>query len=280
MIIETGYFSSVEPLDLRNLTWDSLDDQGSTTHGTFPKALISVDDTKYYLKLSRCDAFLNEIVGFESIFEVIVSRLLQALGIDHVEYTLHPATIQLSCSSTPIQTYLCISRDFRGTASKITAEQLFMMHGLQGETPLDTLHRVGYSENIDQMFLVDYLIYNRDRHGKNIEFCSEGNKVTWAPLFDNGFSLVSPYGLNLEAISKFDAMGDLPVNNFLGSNSLLRNLDFISRPIKVQGDSPFSRHELFMGLESTMPTIVQDKVWEILESRYTYVKDRKILVEG
>lgn len=277
--METQYFSGAEILNLQGLTWDTLNDLGSTTHGTFPKAIIDFGGIRYYLKLSRCDAFLNKVVGFESFFEVIASRMLDALNIAHVEYTLHLADVRLAPGKDPIRTYICASRDFRGTLSKVTAEQMFTLYGLKEETPLETLRRLGYSNDIDQMLLVDYLIYNRDRHGKNIEFCSDGTKITMAPLFDNGFSFVSPYGMNLEAITRFDAMGDMPVNNFLGSKSLLQNLDLISQPILLRSHDTFSRDKLFVGLESSVPMVVQDKVWEILESRYNYVKHRKILIE-
>lgn len=40
------------------------------------------------------------------------------------------------------------------------------------------------------MFLFDYLICNRDRHGANIEVLQKGENYRLAPIFDNGLSFL------------------------------------------------------------------------------------------
>lgn len=46
-----------------------------------------------------------------------------------------------------------------------------------------------------QVFLLDYLICNRDRHGANVEVLEKRGDYRLAPVFDNGLSLLfSCYG--------------------------------------------------------------------------------------
>ena len=145
-----------------------------------------------------------------------------------------------------------------------------------GESPEETLRRLGFSDFIDKMLLADFLICNRDRHGKNFEFFTKNGA---AKLFDNGFSFVSPYGENLSLIEKFDPLKDVPANNFIGSKSLEENLRLIAKPIAVKRLKSGIKSELFRDMED-LPRVVSEKVWEIIEARYDYAKNREILVEG
>lgn len=147
------------------------------------------------------------------------------------------------------------------------------------EDPLTTLRRLGFSNYIDQILLIDFIIYNRDRHGKNIEFSMKDGKLIPAPIFDSGFSFVSPYGKNIELIKAFNANSDMPVNNFIGSNNLEKNLDLIQKPVVVNRLTKHTRQLVFRDTAQCLPRAVRDKVWEIIESRYNYAKDRKVLNE-
>ena len=68
--------------------------------------------------------------GIECINELIVSRLMEILQIEHLSYDLHRR---------------------------------------EKESPLEFFVRIGWQKYVYQMLLVDYLICNRDRHGANIE---------------------------------------------------------------------------------------------------------------
>ena len=258
--------------DLTALRWEGIEAGKPTTTGSFLKA---VEGGVFY-KLSQADVVLNRIVGFEAFFEVIASRLFRALGLEYVEYQLIRAKILLPNNSRPIETHLCASADFRGKSKKETAEGLCLLLKKDGESPEETLRRLGFSDFIDKMLLADFLICNRDRHGKNFEFFSKNGA---AKLFDNGFSFVSPYGENLSLIEKFDPLKDVPANNFLGSKSLEENLRLIAKPIAVKRLKSGIKSELFRDMED-LPRVVSEKVWEIIEARYDYAKNREILVEG
>ena len=85
-----------------------------------------------------------------------------------------------------------------------------------------------------QMFCIDYLIANRDRHGSNLEVLrnDEEDSVRMAPLFDQGVSLLfSTYG-DEKLLKEIDVMRDFPVNNYIGSKSLEYNLLLIPKRIR------------------------------------------------
>ena len=261
--------------DLTALRWEGIEVGKPTTTGSFLKA---VSENKIFYKLSLADVVINKIVGFEAFFEVIASRLCRELGIECVQYELIRAKILLPNNSECIETHLCASHDYRGFSKKETAEGLCLLLGKDSETALDTLRRLGFSDFIDRLLLTDFLICNRDRHGKNFEFFTKNGVTKPVPLFDNGFSFVSPYGDNLEKIEQFNPLRDVIANNFLGSRSLEENLRLIQKPVVVNKPKIGFRTELFRDMED-LPSVVEDKVWEIFEARYNYAKNRKILVE-
>lgn len=72
--------------DLTYLDW-SLIRHSSGTAGSFLKSYEEVTEHKIYYKLSDYDA-TKGIVGHESVNEIIVDRLLDILGIEHLHYRL------------------------------------------------------------------------------------------------------------------------------------------------------------------------------------------------
>lgn len=73
------------------------------------------------------------------------------------------------------------------------------------------------------MVLLDWLIYNRDRHGANVEVLVSGNGFRMAPLFDHGRSLMFSCFMK-EQMDSFDKLAHNPVNNYVGSNDLLQKI--------------------------------------------------------
>ena len=77
--------------DLRYLNWSKVR-HSSGTAGTLLKAEENSKEGKLYYKLSRFDA-TNNAFGHESINELIVDRLLNAINIPHLHYDLIHAKI-------------------------------------------------------------------------------------------------------------------------------------------------------------------------------------------
>ena len=73
------------------------------------------------------------------------------------------------------------------------------------------------------IFILDYLICNRDRHGANIEVLEKKGMYRMAPVFDNGLSLMFSCYHDGMAMECFDRRKDGPVNNFVGTMSLSEN---------------------------------------------------------
>ena len=211
--------------DMRYLNWNKTR-KSSGTAGSFLKSYEEAGKKKRYYKLSDSDP-VKGIIGHECINEIIVQRLLNVFGIEHLEYTLINALVIVD--GKEYETYLCRSEDFkRESESKITLEDYYSMEKEEGESPMEFCKRKGWEKYIYEMLFIDYLVLNRDRHGANIEVLrdSKGRRDRLAPLFDHGLSLVCRCHTKTE-LSSFDVMDDKKVQCFVGSNSTLDNLKMI-----------------------------------------------------
>lgn len=169
-------------------------------------------------------------------------------------------------------TYLSASADFKNEGeSKLALDSYYQIERLKDETPLEFCIRNGWEDYIYQMLAVDFLILNRDRHGANIEVLRNRKKknVRLAPLFDHGLSLIFPC-LREEDVKCFDVLQDRPIQSFVGSRSSAENLHLIPtdklpelRPLEKT-----DRAKLFADLETILPEVWQDKIWEMIWKRW------------
>ena len=258
--------------DLTELTWRLNIVTGTGTGGCLLKAEVP----PHYYKLST---YTNSVIGHEAINEVIVSRLLDQLGIPHIQYNLHNALITVDGSTFP--TALCSSKEFKVPGeTKTTMEKYFKSNRINPkETPIEFMRRVGFEEYLNQMLFVDFLIINRDRHGSNLEVLSSGNATRIAPLFDHGLSLVAPQQFDLQAVQNFDPMQDKEVNNFFGTKSLFENLRFISKPIQV-ATAQINFDVLFMDIDTFLSEHHLNKIQDIIERRLEYAKQKNLFVSA
>jgi hypothetical protein len=126
------------------------------------------------------------------------------------------------------------------------------------------------------MFVFDYLIINRDRHGANLEVFKNGGKYL-SPLFDNGASFVFTYTDDDSDLSAFDELADYPVNNFIGTRSLPRNLGFIDKKIAFYALPQDFVQTLFAGLDDALSDRHREKIADIIRMRWENVKDLRIV---
>ena len=225
---------------------------------------------KTYYKLSSYDP-ISGITGMESINELIVSRLLNILGVVHLQYQLLHADVLID--DRIYDTYLCSSLDFKEKGDrKITLVDEYDLEKRPGESILEFSDRMGWADRFYQMIVVDFLIINRDRHGANIELIKHKNHdMIPAPLFDHGLSLI--YSCHSEQeVEVFDAMADLPVQSFVGSRSLFHNLELIPNdrlPVFRRLDQR-DQDYIFNDLEDCLPASYKAKIWEIIWKRWEY----------
>ena len=259
--------------DLTTLSWAKAR-QSSGTAGTFLKSYDDFGPRKVFYKLSDYDPVYG-IVGHECVNEIVVDRLLEILGIEHVHYQLIHADVLVD--GKVHDTWLNASEDFKAPGeSKISLDMYYELERDEGESPLEFCERQGWKHQIWQAMVVDYLVLNRDRHGANLEVLRNprARTVRLAPLFDHGLSLMFRAHSDAE-ISAFDVMADLPVQSFLGSRSAWSNLSLI--PIdelpELNKLHESDRNALFEGLEEAVSPAWQSKAWDMIWGRWCAYED-------
>ena len=254
--------------DLTHLTWAQAR-QSSGTAGSFLKSYEVLGGRKTYYKLSDYDV-VSGVVGHECVNEIVVDRLLEILGVEHLRYQLIHADVLID--GRIHETWLNASQDFkRPGEGKVALDAFYGLERLDGETPLAFCERRGWAEQAYTALAVDYIILNRDRHGANIEVLrnSRSRTMRLAPLFDHGLSLMFR-ARTPEAVAAFDPMADLPVQCFFGTHSARKNLELIpaDRLPRLLGLRESDRFALFDGLEGATTGQWCDKVWEMIWGRW------------
>jgi hypothetical protein len=262
-----------EKQDMTYLSWSKIR-HSSGTAGSFLKSYSELGGRKTYYKLSNFDS-VRGVIGHECVNEIIVDRLLEILGIEHLHYQLIHADILISGKTYEV--YLCASEDFKQPGeSKIALDAYYELEKLEEETPLAFCVRNGWEEYIYQMLVVDFLILNRDRHGANIEVLRNSRKRTirLAPLFDHGLSLLFNCMSDNE-IQKYDCLEDKMTNNYIGSRSTWDNLKLIPAD-RMPALNPLRESDgrfLLEDLDGVISRNLQDKIWNMIWKRWCAYED-------
>ena len=167
----------------------SLNTPNNTTDGMLRKAWIIENDTRYLLK----SGYKNELL--QPFNEVLASEICDRLGFDHVKYTLdtYKDTVVSKCpcfitKNTELITCHQIRNNMdRYDSTKDYEEYIKILeeHGI-----------VDARTQMENMFILDFLIMNEDRHLNNFGVIRDVNTLKWldvAPIFDNGQSLNIKY---------------------------------------------------------------------------------------
>ena len=266
----------IEPVlqDLAYLDWTESA-VSSATGGTYLKARFGEGSEATYYKLSCYDE-VNGIYGHECVNEVIASRLMSVLCVNHVPYRLIHALVQVGGKEH--ETWLVESHSFRKRGeSKTSFSSFFGWNRLEGEGRIDFCRRFGWMPDIQKMMLVDYLIANRDRHGGNLEVMKgRDGRIRLAPLFDCGVSLCfSTY--NAEQLFAINPLQDIVCNNFLGTRSLKENLlRFVPPDLPIGRLREQHEKELTEGLAPALTSAIEgvpgdellDFLWNMIWERW------------
>lgn len=258
----------LEKQDLTYLKWSHIR-SSSGTAGTFLKSESVLNGVKKYYKLSNFDT-VRGVVGHECVNEIIVDRLLTLLGVEHLNYELINADIEIE--GNIYNTYLCASDDFKKRGeSKIALDDYYRANALEKESHYDFCVRCGWKDYIDTMIAVDYIILNRDRHGANIEVLRNARAHTLriAPLFDHGLSLMYSC-MTDEDVKAFDILEDKRCQNFIGTYSCFDNLKLIKKRKNVFNGSlkPDDKEYIFDGMENVLSDVFIEKIWNMIYERY------------
>ncbi len=167
----------------------SLKTPNNTTDGMLKKAWIIDNGTRYLLK----GGYKNEIL--QPFNEVLASEICKRLGFNHVEYTIdtYKDIVVSKCpcfitKDTELITCYQIKNDMKRHDNLEDYEEYIKK--LEGHN----IENAG--EKVENMFILDYIIMNEDRHLNNFGIIRDVNTLEWldvAPIFDNGQSLNIEY---------------------------------------------------------------------------------------
>lgn len=165
----------------------ALKTPNNTTDGMLKKSWIIENGIRYLLK----GGYKNELL--QPFNEVLASEICSRLGFDHVEYQLDVI------NDKPVSKCACfINKD----TEFVTAYQI-LHNNIKKENAYEIYIKLledkkieNARKKIEDMYILDFLIMNEDRHLNNFGIIRDVNTLKWldvAPIFDNGQSLNLPY---------------------------------------------------------------------------------------
>lgn len=161
----------------------SLISPNNTTDGRLKKTWIIEDNTRYLIK----GGFKNEVM--QPFNEVLATMISDRLGFYYTKYTIDIVSNKI-VSKCP-----CF---INSNTELITAYQILHNNCNKEnayEEYIKILENKGIQDarkNLEDMFILDFLIMNEDRHLNNFGVIRDVNTLKWisiAPIFDNGQSL-------------------------------------------------------------------------------------------
>lgn len=240
-------------LDLRHLDLTGL--LGASLVGMIPKAYSA---GKFY-KTPNYNASCG-FYGLSSVNDVVATRYLNSVGIQCLEYDGALAAIRYQ--GAEYTAFVSWSEDYRDGRADMGLAHYLLSSDIPAGKGLEFMQK-RYPEFLNRLFVADYLVGNRDRHGSNIRVYSDGSPC---PLFDFNLSLFMPDGQSRQQ--------DILANNYLGFPSLLDNLELVtSWPATKDPDWDY----VFKGI--TYPYEEELKSW-LNWRRYTYETIRSLHAVG
>ena len=161
----------------------SLISPNNTTDGRLKKTWIIENSKRYLLK----GGYKNEVM--QPFNEVLASMICERLGFAHVTYTLDIVNEKIvskcECFINQDTELIPAHQILSGMVEKENAYEEYI--NILEQNGIDKVR-----EKLENMFILDYLILNEDRHLNNFGIIRNVNTLEWvdiAPIFDNGQSL-------------------------------------------------------------------------------------------
>ncbi|GHU58615.1 hypothetical protein AGMMS49975_25380 [Clostridia bacterium] len=157
----------------------------STSDGWLRKKWIIADGKRYLMKGG------SGVYRQEPFNEVIASVIMTRIGIPHVDYTLRTERTKpySVCENfiTP-NTELVTAWSVKEARRKENSDSVFAhLARVCGEMGIP-----GFTDAMNRMLTVDFIINNEDRHFNNFGFIRDADTLQWlgaAPIYDSGTSL-------------------------------------------------------------------------------------------
>lgn len=220
----------------------------NTSDGWLKKKWVMRDRVRHLVKGG------SGMVSQEPYNEVIASRVMERLGIEHVEYAL-----------TLIGGYPhCVCPNFTTERTEFVPATRILMtkrkpnHVSQFRHYLDCLSSLGVPDArgaVEKQIVVDWLLLNEDRHFGNFGVLRDSETLEWltpAPVFDTGSSLW--YTTLTPMIAPFPVVK--------------------CKPFKEKPDDQLALVEDFSWLDCAKLTSLGDMALEVFEGSVFVEKDR------
>ena len=173
LVAFTGYSSKISNL---------ISSPEFPTNGILPKAWRRIKNEVYLYKGSTA-SYQATNTGFEPYCEYYSSQVAAKMGIDHVEYNLSRWR-KMQASTCKLFT----SAD----VSYVQIGDVVSSGGIR--KTYEYIKKLGFEKKFTDMILFDAICINPDRHFGNFGLLRDnhtGNFIDFAPIFDNGESLLS-----------------------------------------------------------------------------------------
>ena len=163
---------------------NSLKTPNNTTDGMLKKAWVIEDGIRYLLK----SGYKTEVL--QPFNEVLASEICKRLGFNHVTYTL-----DLYKNAVVSKCPCFINKDIELVTAYQVVSDIWDFNVDSYEKYISKLEEMGINDarrEVENMFILDFLIMNEDRHLNNFGIIRDINTLKWvcvAPIFDNGQSL-------------------------------------------------------------------------------------------
>lgn len=169
--------------DIVDLSWLNFSKGGE--YSVDGQCLKAVDKSRgLWYKLPKFNT-VNGCTGLESIYECICSDLAENYGLSCLKYKCGKCSFKLD--GKVYKSDYCVSEDYKKGRETVSLETAICISGFElGEF----ISMYGLHDYIMSLLQFDYVVANRDRHCRNIEFFMVNDKFVPVPIFDNGMSLI------------------------------------------------------------------------------------------
>lgn len=198
----------------------SLISPNNTTDGRLKKTWIIEDDRRYLLK----GGYRNEVM--QPFNEVLATMICSRLGFKHVPYTIEVIKDKI------VSKCECFINEDTELVSSYQILHNNCDRNDAYEKYINILEGNGIKnarKEIENMFFVDYIMLNEDRHLNNFGIIRNVNNLSWvgtAPIFDTGESLNIVDYSDEEVIINGDGRFFYNVDNF---DMIIKNIKDIKR---------------------------------------------------
>lgn len=166
-----------------------------TSRGQLSKAWYLIDGEPYLVKGNTPGTF-NSLgkVGYEPYSEVMASRIAEVLSVPHVEYTLAESSMFPEVRAYRVR-HVSVCKNFLPPGTKsLTLKRYVTSKGVDRRNDVFSyLLNSGLAlHSLYSLLVFDAFTGNEDRHLNNIDLITTpDNQVVFAPVYDNGASLLS-----------------------------------------------------------------------------------------